>query len=311
MIIPINIVANRKNTSTKAKLAGNIGENEVTTLSFTFSNDWEGTTKTIVFKTPAGELKLPSSLESDDTYPVDGTLFDAVGTLYYTVYGSYGDGRVINASGEILVGEALSNTGGLTITEFTDIISECITAKLSTEQATTDALAAIEDVRTAIPTATAQAQADAEEQAGIATVKATAATQALSDLIAMLGSQVATLDANGHLTAAQIPPVSINDTFPVANTAEMLLLTAQRGDVAIIVANDVVTDSYILAADDATVLSNWKKLGVSYVSEAGHAMSADAATDASMINGHRLITMTASQYAVAVIDPDTYYIVTP
>ena len=142
MIIPINIVANRKNTSTKAKLAGNIGENEVTTLSFTFSNDWEGTTKTIVFKTPAGELKLPSSLESDDTYPVDGTLFDAVGTLYYTVYGSYGDGRVINASGEILVGEALSNTGELTITEFTDIIGECITAKLSTEQATTDALAA-------------------------------------------------------------------------------------------------------------------------------------------------------------------------
>lgn len=134
------------------------------------------------------------------------------------------------------------------------------------------------------------------------------ASQALSDLLSMLGTDIATL-TDGKLTPSQIPPLSINDVFSVANTAEMLLLTAQRGDVALIIADNVVTDSYMLAADDTSVLTNWKKLGVSYVANAGHATTADEATNATMINGHRVVYMTQAQYDVAVKDAETVYMV--
>lgn len=133
---------------------------------------------------------------------------------------------------------------------------------------------------------------------------------ALSDLLAMLGTSVATL-TGGKLTPSQIPDLSINDVFPVADTDEMLELTAQRGDVAIIVVENVVTDTYMLSADDPTVLSNWKKLGVSYVANAGHATTADNATDSEKINGKRIVGMTESQYASAVLDENTYYMVYP
>ncbi len=141
------------------------------------------------------------------------------------------------------------------------------------------------------------------------------AAQALADLLAMLGSQVATLGPDGKLTPGQIPPISINDVFPVPDTAAMLALTAERGDTALIVAGGVVVDSYILMTDDPTQISNWAKLGVSYVANAGHAATADAATDAMTINGKRMIGMTQTQYEIArtsgTLDDETYYIVTP
>lgn len=168
MIIPINIVANRKNTTTKSKLAGNLGENEVTILAFTFSDDWNGTSKTIVYKTPAGELKLPVDLGIDNTIEVDGGLFDAVGTLSYTVYGSFGNDKVINASGELLVGEALANTGGLTITEFTDIIGLCNTATQDAITAKDAAVLATTQVNAAIEGATSTAVGLCEDQVSLA-----------------------------------------------------------------------------------------------------------------------------------------------
>ena len=168
MIIPINIVANRKNTTSKSKLVGNLGENEVTILAFTFSDDWNGTSKTIVYKTPAGELKLPVDLGVDNTIEVDGGLFDAVGTLSYTVYGSFGNDKVINASGELLVGEALANTGGLTITEFTDIIGLCNTATQEAITAKDAAVLATEQVNAAIEGATSTAVGLCEDQVSLA-----------------------------------------------------------------------------------------------------------------------------------------------
>ena len=151
-----------------------------------------------------------------------------------------------------------------------------------------------------------------ETNAGVSEVNAkeseTTTTQAMQDYLAMLGVDVATL-IDGKLNPAQIPALSINDTFPVANTDEMLLLTAQRGDVALIVVDDVVMDSYLLSADEPTILANWKKLGVSYVANAGHATTADNATNATMINNHRVVVMTQEQYDSAVKDPDTIYLV--
>lgn len=144
--------------------------------------------------------------------------------------------------------------------------------------------------------------------AGVATGNENVTTQVMQDFLAMLGSDVATL-TGGKLTASQIPAISINSTTVITDVADITAVTAQEGDTVLIVPVDVVTDSYILAGSDSTVLSNWKKLGVAYVAEAGHAVNSDVATDATMINGHRIVTMTQAQYDVAVKDADTIYLV--
>jgi hypothetical protein len=140
-----------------------------------------------------------------------------------------------------------------------------------------------------------------------------AVTQAMTDFLNMLGTDVATL-TNGKLTPSQIPDISINDVFEVDDTEEMLTLTAQKGDCALIMGvdeedNPIVTDSYLLAANDATVLANWKKLGVSYVANAGHALTADNATNATKINGHGLVRFdTLAELEAAVkIEGTLYY----
>lgn len=75
---------------------------------------------------------------------------------------------------------------------------------------------------------------------------------------------VATLDGTGKLTIAQLPALAINEIFPVSSEAEMLALTAQRGDVAIrsdVSGTPPLADRwYMLAADDPTILANWKQI---------------------------------------------------
>ena len=76
------------------------------------------------------------------------------------------------------------------------------------------------------------------------------------DFGGMSGS-FATLGPDGKLDPAELPALTITDTFVVASQAEMLALTAQRGDLAI---RSDLNKSFVLAADDASVLANWKEL---------------------------------------------------
>ena len=147
-----------------------------------------------------------------------------------------------------------------------------------------------------------KAKQDAEESALIA-------QQAMTDYLAMLGVDVATLGADGKLTADQIPALAINDTFPVNSKEEIADLIAQRGDVAILVHDENVSDAYILTEDEPSVLDNWIKLGVSYVAEAGHAETATNAVNSQRINGRRLVTLSQEQYDLGAKDPDTVYLV--
>lgn len=65
---------------------------------------------------------------------------------------------------------------------------------------------------------------------------------------------VPVLGSDGKLDESLLPAIAIAETFVVDSQAAMLALSAQRGDVA------VRTDenkSYILNADDPTVLANW------------------------------------------------------
>lgn len=73
-----------------------------------------------------------------------------------------------------------------------------------------------------------------------------------------LGVSVPTL-VGGVIPASQLPALAINEAFTVGSQSAMLALTAQRGDIAI--RTDFDPDrSYILVADDATVLANWVRV---------------------------------------------------
>ena len=83
----------------------------------------------------------------------------------------------------------------------------------------------------------------------------------ISDVGTAAGKNVGTaagnvpvLGSDGKLDESLLPAIAITETFVVDSQAAMLALSAQRGDVA------VRTDenkSYILNADDPTVLANW------------------------------------------------------
>ena len=135
------------------------------------------------------------------------------------------------------------------------------------------------------------------------------AQQAMSDYLSMLGEDVATLGADGKLSANQIPALAINDTHVVHSKEEIVALVAERGDVAILVHDENVSDAYILTVDEPSVLDNWIKLGVSYVAKAGHAETATIAVDSQRINGHRVVALSEEEYNLGAKDPETVYLV--
>jgi hypothetical protein len=88
------------------------------------------------------------------------------------------------------------------------------------------------------------------------------ATKAYADLMIPLTQKgaangVASLGSDGKLTTAQIPDVTITDTFVVASEAAMLALTAQIGDVAV---RTDLNKSFILRVAGASTLANWQEL---------------------------------------------------
>lgn len=90
----------------------------------------------------------------------------------------------------------------------------------------------------------------------LGTADAAAAKTALG-LAAVATTGSASDITTGTLPTSVLPPLAINETFSAASEPEMLALVAQRGDVAI---RSDVSRSYILAADDPTILANWKQL---------------------------------------------------
>lgn len=69
--------------------------------------------------------------------------------------------------------------------------------------------------------------------------------------------QVPVLDGDGLLPTSVLPPLAITDTHQVASEPAMLALTAQKGDIAI---RTDISRTFVLAADDASILGNWKEI---------------------------------------------------
>lgn len=154
----------------------------------------------------------------------------------------------------------------------------------------------------------------AEEDAAKAEQSRQAAAQALADLLAMLGSDIAPL-VNGVIPIQYIPATATTEIYEVTSEAELISLTAQRGDLAELVetvdGERTITKTWQLLGDDASKRSDWVVWGTSYAVSAGNAALAANAENAAKINNHRMVEMTAEAFASAVKDPDTYYLVYP
>ncbi len=127
----------------------------------------------------------------------------------------------------------------------------------------------------------------------------TVATQSMTDLLAMMGSDIATLDSSGKIPVGQIPPIALTHTYTVGSEAEMQALTAEDGDFCRIVVDGVVDGTYAYVVSDNT--GEWIPCNQNKCAEADHALAADTATNATKINGHRIVvfdTMTDFNNAV-------------
>jgi hypothetical protein len=62
-------------------------------------------------------------------------------------------------------------------------------------------------------------------------------------------------EVTGTIGTSQLPPLAVNEVFAPATQAAMLLLTAERGDVAI---RQDTGKTYILSTDSPSTLADWK-----------------------------------------------------
>lgn len=67
---------------------------------------------------------------------------------------------------------------------------------------------------------------------------------------------VAALDANGKISDSVLPPLAIGETFVVSSEADMLALTAQRGDVCV---RTDISKTYIkLNNNNPSTMADWQ-----------------------------------------------------
>lgn len=78
-----------------------------------------------------------------------------------------------------------------------------------------------------------------------------------ADYSALVNLRNQLVGGDGKLVAGVLPALAITDTYPVNSQAEMLALTAEKGDVAI---RDDIETSFILRGTDPSILENWHVL---------------------------------------------------
>lgn len=83
------------------------------------------------------------------------------------------------------------------------------------------------------------------------------ATSSLQSSLSPVATSGDAADLTGTLPASVLPPLAVNEVFVVASQAEMLSLTAQRGDIAIRTDN---ARTYILSTDSPSTLVDWMEV---------------------------------------------------
>ena len=134
-------------------------------------------------------------------------------------------------------------------------------------------------------------QAQASEQS--ASNSASQATSALDEILSKAGQVggypiLADIDGQPKIPSVYIQQVDIKDYIQITNESELATITAQVGDVAVLVSTvdgeTTVTKSWILLSiTDNT--RNWAVYGTSYASNAGNALFSQNSADSQKVNG--------------------------
>lgn len=175
-----------------------------------------------------------------------------------------------NTDGEITI----TSTTGQTIASFPDVDNSSVLTQM-------------------------QGYADRAEQAEQGAKKAEENTktseQGANQALATLTSQknepngVAGLDANGQISAGQIPAIVKHDYFEVSSQEALTTLTqAEIGDVGYLLdetGTKVVNSWILLGNGDYSILSNWKEQSTQTAGSAAYADQAGTALDSQKING--------------------------
>lgn len=306
---------------------------EFVACRFGFGDSWAGLTAVALFAQgdnvytqlldDDGCCMLPVEIEagqcSISVYGADGGDTTAT-TNAYTVTvvqaGYYGDALVPTAdlySQLLATMKATENATAQDAVDAHTAAETAVVAKSAAEEAYSAANSAtIQCAEYATVTLTYK-NAATEAQEG-AEQSETAATQALSDLLAMITGGTLAVLVDGKVPIANIPATATQEIYVVDDVSELVELVAQRGDLAELVEDidevPTITKTWQLLGDDATVADDWIVWGTSYSVQAGSATYATSAGDAYTINGKRMVSMTAAEYDVAVLDDDTYYLVT-
>lgn len=248
-------------------------------LSFAFlTSDWDNLSKFAVFTYEGGATSVP--LENGECFLPEEAL-KADGGIYVGVFGVDEDDDFTRIS-----------TGLLYIPVFEGAYRSAAAPSVPSPDLWEEYYAEITKVGGYCDIAQNAAQ-NAKESAS-------ASAQAFSDLLKMLGSDIATL-VGGKIPAEQIPSLATTEVFFAASQEEMDALTVQNGDICIRLDEN---KSYIYSGGWIFLVSP-----TDYCSKSGYAESAKTAQNAAMINNHRLVEMTAEEFEVAQKDDDTYYLV--
>jgi hypothetical protein len=152
------VVGNTITDSRPIKKGGNVGENNVTSLSFTFSEEWDNAIVSIVFRTPSYKLLTPQTVTNGLVeIPVDA--LDTSGTLQFSLMGAFADSnKVLRTPTYGLEVEATLNIlGGTPLATYTNVVLACQLATTAANTAARTANDAAEDCAQ-----TEQATKDAE-----------------------------------------------------------------------------------------------------------------------------------------------------
>lgn len=331
--MPYEIEATISNRSISVQIntALTIGSIGSVRCSFTFDAEWNGLIKTAIFKGVDGK-SFPVLL-TDTVCNVPNEVLTAGAFFNLGVMGAQ-DATLVIVTGwaaAALLPGCYTAIAPPSEDIYLQILNEFSTSTAQVKESAQKAEQYAEEIKTSLPaihqdaeTAKAKA-ATAEAKAAEATASAekaktseinakaseTASGQNLSDLLAMLGTDVATL-VGGKIPMSQIPATATQEIYVVLSESELTGLTAQRGDLAELV-ETVEGEQTIIKTwqclGDANEQENWVVWGTSYAVQAGASKLADNATNAGMINNHRLVEMTESEYQTAVKDPNTYYLV--
>ena len=240
----------------------------------------------------------------------DGVIIDDVGqingnTATYTL-----KNNMYAVAGDITIWVAITADNGQHITQGSieaEVISNGGEASISGDDRVPALTQLIINVQAINEVATAAA-AEAKTSETNAKNSETVATQSMTDLLAMMGTDIATLDSSGKIPVGQIPPIALTHTYTVGSVEEMQALTAEDGDFCRIVIDGVVDGTYAYVASGDT--RDWIPCNQNKCAEADHALAADTAENATKINGHRIVVFdTLEEYNNAVKVEGTLYIV--